>query len=163
MHFGANGLIPVNMWQQFEFEITSENAPLKVDKGYIKTDRSPDVEIMSKGFFTQNKGVQLQDFLFSRREKIEKDFIASEVIETSAGVVIARHYRKKRNGQIIDFWISKEVGPISLVKLISKDNRVSQNNYSIELSSIIKNVKPTIDPKSAKPISTRTKKLFKID
>ena len=162
MHFGAAGIVPVNMYQSFEMEIRGERLPININKGYILTNKAKHPEIMTPGFFKQNKGVQLQDFLFVSKKSIGQDFIGEEVIEVPAGSLKAQHYRKKRNGQIIDFWISPEAGSISLVKLVSKNKTSKEQNYKIELTSIIEDVLPSIDPKLAKPMSLETKKTFKI-
>lgn len=160
MHFGVGGLILTNMWQQFEFKLQN-NAPLIIQKGFIKTKTDNHPEIMTDEFFNQNQtGVQVQDFLFSSRKEIQKDFIGNEVVELPAGSVKAKHYRKKNNDQIVDFWIAYSVGPISLVKLVSKSEKNSNNNYTIELSSLLQNVKPSIDSKKAIPLTKETAEIL---
>lgn len=159
-HFGAGGIIPVNMYQQFKFELNSQGSPLEITKGYIKTQTSKSPEIMTKDFFKQNKGVQVEDFLFSKREEIEKFFIGNEMIEIPAGSIMTRHYRKVNNGQTVDFWIAEKVGPISLVKLESKSETNKHANYKIELASLLRNVKPMIDPSKAVPLTEETSKIL---
>lgn len=159
MHFGAGGIIPVNMWQQFKFKL-QDNAPLSVTEGFIKTSESKNPEIMTKEFFTHDKNVQVEDFLFSKREDIEKFFVGNEQVEIPAGSIMTRHYRKTNNGQTVDFWIADSVGPISLVKLESKSDVKKSANYKIELSSLLKNVKATIDPNKAVSMSEETSKIL---
>ena len=110
--------------------------------------------------FKQNKGVQVEDFLFSKREDIEKFFVGNEQVEIPAGSIMTRHYRKTNNGQTVDFWIADKVGPISLVKLESKSKENKNANYKIELASLLRNVKPTIDPKQAIPLTEETAKVL---
>lgn len=161
MHFGAGGFLATNMWQQFRFELNG-NAPLIIKSGYIKTSPTKKSEIMTDEFFKQNdSGVQMQDFLFSKKSEIQKYYIGDESVELPAGTIIAKHYQKKRADQIVDFWISEKVGPISLVKLVSKSEKNKNNNYSIELASLLKNVKASIDPKKAIPLTKDTADILK--
>ncbi len=161
MHFGANGLIPVNMWQQFEFKL-AKNRPIEISQGLllVKGDKNP--EIMPKAMFKQKEGVQVQDFLFSSKDELSKNFVGDELVETPGQTFIAKHYRRKNGEQVVDFWISEEVGPIGLVKLVSKSKTKKSQNYSIEFSSLLKNVAPSISPKNAVKMSEKNKKIFKI-
>ena len=43
------------------------------------------------------------------------------------------------------------------MKLISKNPKVAQQNYEIELVSLLKNVKATIDPKKTVPLTKKGK------
>ena len=147
------------MWQQFHFKIV-DTGPLIITAGFIKTAKGAKTEIMTKELFQQNQGVEVQYFICSKKEQIQKYYIADELVEIPAGHIMAKHYRKKSNGQIIDFWISDKVLPIGLVKLVSKSEKVKTNNYSIELASLLKNVKATIDPRVAIPMTKETKKLL---
>lgn len=158
-HFGTGGLLPTSMWQQFEMELKGKS-PIKITQGFIQTQPDTKPEKMPQGFFGVNQGVQLQDFLFNSKEMIDGDFIGDEQVEVIAGHVIAKHYRKKRDGQTVDFWISDEVKPIGLVKLTSKSTKKQSNNYEIELASLLKNVKPTIDSKQAIQMTSETKKIL---
>lgn len=159
IHFGAGDLFITNMWQQFHFKIV-DSGPLMITAGYIKTDQEAKSEIMTKELFQQNQGVEVQDFLFSKKEQIEKYHIADELVEVPAGSIMAKHYRKKSHGQVVDFWISDKVLPIGLVKLVSKSEKVKINNYSIELANLLKNVKPAIEPSQAIPLTQKTAKLL---
>ena len=161
MHFGVGGMILTNMWQQFHFKLNG-NAPLIIESGYIKTKPSAKAEIMTDDFFKQNDGgVQMQDFLFSKKSEIQKHFIGDEVVELPAGTIMAKHYQKKRDDQVVDFWISEKVGPISLVKLVSRSEKNKRNNYSIELASLLKNVKASINPKEAVKLTKDTAEILK--
>ena len=150
------------MYQQFEMALKGRG-PIKVKKGYVLTPTSGSPEIMKAYMFQQNRGVQMNDFLFNKKEDIEGDFMGDENIEIPAGSIIAKHYRKKSNGQTVDFWVSDSVKPIGLVKLESKSAREEFNNYTIELSSLLKNVAPKIDPAKAVPMSDATENLLRDD
>jgi hypothetical protein len=158
-HFGAGGILSSNMWQQFEMNVDKKQG-IQIQSGFIKTSLSSKPERMLREHFYQNRGVQVQDFLFTKDEEIAKNFIAEEVVEIPAGSIIAKHYRKSHDGQTVDFWISERVKPIGLVKLVSKSTSKKTNNYSIELSSLLKNVKPAINPAEAIPMTKKTKKLL---
>jgi len=161
MHFGASGIILTNMWQQFEFKL-QHNSPLSIEAGYIKTKPENSPEKMTNDFFKQNTdGVQVQDFLFSDAKSIQKHFIADEVVELPAGSVKAKHYQRINNDQTVDFWIAESVGPISLVKLVSTSRKNKKNNYSIELAILLQNVKPSINPKEAIPLTKDTAKILR--
>lgn len=154
-HFGAGGIFTMNMWQQYQMDVSSADG-VKIQKGFMLKDNAEKPEIMLREHFHQNDGVQVQDFLFSRKKEIAKDFVAEEIVELPAGTIKAKHYRKSHDGQIVDFWISSQVMPIGLVKLVSKSTKKKTNNYKIELSSLLKNVKPAIDPSKAIPMTGKT-------
>ena len=158
-HFGAGGFLPINMYQQFEMEV-SPSSGIVIHKGYVLMDNSKFPERLERENFYINEGVQLQDFLFSDGKELAKDFVGNEKVELVAGTVEAKHYRKSHAGQIVDFWISDKVKPIGLVKLISKSKKIKKNNYSIYLKSLLKNVKATINPKKAQPLTLSTRKLL---
>ena len=88
----------------------------------------------------------MYEFLFRSPKSIEKNLIGYEVVQLAAGTINARRYRKRKNGQIIDFWINDQVKPITLVKLVSRGTKSTSQNYSLELKSLIKNVSAQIDP-----------------
>lgn len=159
-YFTTNSIFMPHMWQQFKMQRT--NGPIRIKKGFVKAGFNSDVEEMGKEHFEINKGqgVELSDFLINTKADIEKYFIGNEKVEVPAGSVMSRHYRQTKNGQTIDFWISDIVKPIGLVKLVSKNPKKSSHNYTIELSSLIKNVAAGIDPKKAKPMSKETRAMF---
>lgn len=158
-HMGSGSIFVRNLWQQFAFKV-QERKPVSIEAGFIKSSQDEKPLRMTNEFFKQHKGLQVQDFLFSSESQLDRDFIGSELVELPAGSLTARHYRKKKGSQVIDFWISSEVKPISLVKIISKDSKLESNNYSIELSSLLKNVKATIDPKQSIRMSEKDRKRF---
>jgi hypothetical protein len=160
MHFGVGSIFVSNMWQQFHFQII-DKGPVAIKSGYIKTSKENPAEIMTKEFFQQNEGVQIQDFLFSKKEQIEKLFIGDELVEIPAGNIMEKHYRRISGGQTVDFWISDKVLPIGLVKLVSVSKEVKKNNYSIELASLLKNVKPTIIPSESIKLTDKTAELLR--
>lgn len=155
----GNGLFKTQMWQQYIFKIV-DNGPLNIEAGYIKTPELDKSETLTEEYFHTNKGVQVNDFIFSKRSEINKYKIGQETIEVPAGSLIATHYQKKNNGQTVDFWISDIVKPIGLVKLISRNPKISKQNYLIELKSLLKNVKSEIDPKKSVPLSKKGKELL---
>lgn len=159
MHFGAGGIFPFNMWQQFQFDF-KENRPISISKGYILAKENKTAEIMPKELFKQDQGIQVQDFLFSKQSEFSKFFVGDELVETPAGTFVAKHFKRSRKGQIVDFWISEEVGPIGLVKLISTSESKSSQNYSVELKSLLKRVRPTINPEDATEISKESRAIF---
>jgi hypothetical protein len=158
-HFGTGDIVTSNMWQQFHMDL-KKNGPVSISIGFIKTSLDKPPERLEREHFYVNEGVQIQDFLFTNSEQINKDFVGDERVELAAGVIIAKHYKKVNNGQTVDFWISDQVKPIGLVKLVSKSSIKKSNNYSIELSSLLKNVKPAIEPSKSIPMSKSTKKLL---
>lgn len=152
-----NTFVETKMWQQFHIKVGSDGK-INIHKGYVKTTSVPHPEILPDGFFSQKDGIQLNDFLFAKEETLNKFKVADEKVEVPAGSVTASHYRKTNNGQTIDFWISHEAKPIGLIKLVSIHPKKAINNFSIELIGLLKNVKPTIKPSEAKPISEETEK-----
>jgi hypothetical protein len=158
-HFSTSGLLATNMWQQFVFKII-DGGPLAIEAGYVKTPELPKPEELTSEYLNVNRGVQVNDFLFAKKEEIEKFKIGQELVEVPAGEIIATHYRKSRNGQIVDFWIADEAKPIGLVKLKSHNDDNIDHNYTIELTSLLKNVKATIDPKEAVPLTDKGKEFL---
>ena len=160
-HFAANEMFMKNMWQQFE--LTRDEAEIKIQAGYLKLGKEKDIEIMTHGHFGINneRGVEINQFLFSKKARINENFISDEIVEIPAGSVIAKHYRKNKNGQIVDFWIADSVKPIGLVKLVSESKKYPSQNYSIELASLLKNVAAEIDPKKAKKMSKNSENILK--
>ena len=151
-----NSFIPVKMWQQFELGI-NKTGPLNVLNGYVKTGNMEKAEKLTSDYLHVNEGVEVNDFLFADKATFEKDKVGVDKIKTPAGNVTANHYRKTRNNQTIDFWISDEAKPLGLVKLNSTNPQKPEQNFQIELVNMIKNVKPTIDPKAAIPLTEKGK------
>lgn len=143
-YFQTPSVLMPQMWQHYVLE--RGNGAISVNKGFFKVSKSDPPKKMEKEFFNinQGKGVELTQFFFSNSKELEKDFVGYEQIEVIAGPLSVKHYRKKNNGQVVDYWISSEVKPIGLVKLVSKSETVPTQNYSIELNALIKNVKPEI-------------------
>ncbi len=50
--------------------------------------------------------------------------IGDESITVPAGTFECEHYRKKENGETVDFWISKKVSPYGVVKMNKSDASV---------------------------------------
>jgi hypothetical protein len=140
--FTTDGILGQKMWQQFIFKVTGEG-PLQINAGYVKT---PDMTFAES--------------LFAKKEQLTKFLIKEEKIEVPAGFVLTQHYRKERNGQVVDFWISPVAMPIGLVKLISSSKTKVEHNYKIELLSLLKKVKAEIDPLKSKPLSDKGKAIL---
>lgn len=150
------GLIPINFWQQYQVK-KEASGPLELINGYVYAPELKAPEKITKEYFNVNKGVEVNDFLFTKKEEIQKFYLGDEEVSVPAGTVKASHYRKSKDGQTIDFWISEVARPIGLIKLISKQKDNPTNNYEIALSSIVKNVTATIDPKKAVPLTDQGK------
>lgn len=145
-------LIPVEMWQQFE--IVPKDGKTNVTKGYVQTKELKNPETLTGDYLKgMQGGVQVNDFLFSNESELNKNKIGIEEVEVPAGKDKATHYRTTSGGQTIDYWISDEAKPIGLVKLTSKHATDDKKNYSLALTSLMKNVKPYIDPSKAVPLS----------
>ena len=151
-----NSLMPVKMWQQFVLGM-EPGSPMFIKEGYVKTPELSAPEKLTSAYLNVNEGgVRVDDFLFSKPEELEKFKKGQEMVEVPAGKVSALHYQKKRGNQIIDFWISDQAKPISLIKLVSKGKKPS-HNYVLELLELLKGVKPEIDKKKAVPLSKKGK------
>ncbi len=141
----------IDLWQQFIFGIEPDS-PLFVTEGYVKAKDFKKPQKLTSEYLNVNNGVQVNDFLFSKLEEIQKFKIKDEMVEVPAGRILASLYRKERNGQTVDFWISEKAKPISLIKLVSKGKKVS-HNYQIELLELLRGVKKTIEAKEAEPLN----------
>ena len=151
-------LLPVEMWQQFE--IAPSPSGTKVTKGYVQTKELKNPEILTGEYLNGFDGVKVNDFLFSDEKEINKKKVGVETVEVPAGKDEATHYRTVANNQTIDYWVSDSAKPIGLVKLTSKHPSDEKKNYKLELSSLMKNVKPFIDPAKAVPLSETGKSLL---
>lgn len=154
MYFTTGGGIPIELWQRFHLT-QSPSGKMKVEEGYIHSmmfqTRKLDKEYL-QGF----DGVQMSQFLVSSREQLQRHFLGSEAVTVPAGTVTADHYRIERAGQVIDFWIHHEAKPIGLVKLISSGTDPKQN-YSMQMTKLLKNVAGKIDTSIAQPMDEKTK------
>ena len=154
--FSTGGFLGVQAWQQYILGITSQG--LSLEEGYIQSPEMKNPEIMTKAFRENNEnGVQVEDFFFSKQADIDKYRIGIESIEVPAGTILSTHYQKKKDEQTVDFWIADKAGAIGLVKLISKGSKDKNHNYTIELISLLKNVKTKINPKNAVPLTEKGK------
>ena len=151
----AGVLLPVQMWQQFILGM-EPGSPIFVKAGYIKIPELKKPEKLTSAYLNVNDGVRVDDFLFSEPKELEKFRVGQEKVEVPAGSVMAIHYRKKRAGQTIDFWISDSAKPIALIKLTSKGKKPT-HNYTLELTELLKNVKRTINPNESVPLSEKGK------
>lgn len=145
------GLLPVEMWQQFE--IAPSSGGTKVLKGFVQTKELKHPETLTGDYLNGFDGVKVNDFLFTSQGELDKNKIGDEVIQVPAGKDRAAHYRTVAGDQTIDYWISDSAKPIGLVKLVSKHPSDEKKNYSLQLTSLMKNVKPYIDPAKAVPLS----------
>lgn len=160
-HFATtNSLIPIEMYQQFTFDTDiKKNGYVIPRDGYVLTDLGKSPEILTSEYSKVQKGVQVGDFLFSDKSELDKFKIGVETLEFGGGTLQATHYRKQRDGQVVDFWISESAKPIGLVKLTSKGKTAAQN-YELNIKSLLRNVKPAIDKSKAVPLTDATKKLL---
>ena len=154
--FSAGGsFLKTEVWQQFHLGLGGSR--LTLDDGYILSDDMKRPEIMNKEFIaSKSDGVNVEDFFYSKSSDIEKFKIGEEKIEVPAGTLLTTHYKKANNGQIVDFWVSDKAGAIGLVKLIS-NGRTANQNYRIELMSLLKNVKAKINSTEAVPLTEKGK------
>ncbi len=148
----SGGLLGVQAWQQFIMGINTNGMTL--EQGYVQTPDMKVPEIMTKDFQMNNQnGVQVEDFFIRKESDIEKYKVGMETVEVPAGRILCTHYKKKRADQVVDFWISDKAGAIGLVKLVSVGT-VDQS-YTIELSSLLSNVKAKINPQVAVPLTDK--------
>lgn len=148
----TKSLLPIQMWQQFEIAVTPKGAEVK--KGFIQTKELKHAEVMpTENLKGAAGGIQVNDFLFATKAELDKDKIGEEMVEIAAGATKATHYRKTNNGQTVDYWISQDAKPMGLVMLVSKSEKNEDQNYSLELTSLIENIKPKIVPEQAVPIT----------
>jgi hypothetical protein len=152
------GLLPIVMWQQFEIELSS-HFPAVVANGYVQTKELKAPEKMPPEYLKGFDGVKVNDFLFTSKAELDKNKVGEETIEVAAGKTQTTHYRTSNNGQTVDYWIGPSAKPIGLVKLVSKSEKVDNQNYSMELVSLMDNVKAYIMPSQSVPL-TATGKSF---
>jgi len=93
--------------------------------------------------------------MFSDEAQLDKFKVGLESVEVPAGKILCSHYRKARGDQTVDFWISDKAGAIGLVKLTSKGVNNKDHDFKLELLSLLKNVKPKINPKEAVPLTDK--------
>lgn len=144
-------LLPIEMWQQFE--IAPSPTGTKVLKGFVQTKELKNPETLTGEYLGGLDGVKVNDFLFSNEGDLNKNKIGDEMVQVPAGKDKAAHYRVESGGSTIDYWISPSAKPIGLVKLTSSHPTDDKKNYKLELVSLMKNVKPYIDPAKAVPLS----------
>ena len=155
-YFTTAGFMGVEAWQQYIMGISDTG--LSLDEGYVQSPEMKHPEIMTKAFRENNEnGVVVEDFFFSNLAEIDKYKIGIESAEVPAGNIQSTHYRKTRAEQTVDFWISDKAGAIGLVKLVSTGLKDKNQNYRIELMSLLKKVKTKINPKDAVPLTDKGK------
>ncbi len=153
-----NSFLKQELWQQFKLEKGS-SGPLKLTEGYILSDTMKKPEKMEAKHLKGADGVQMTDFLFGSFEEINKHLINSEEVEVPAGKVKSNRYRISSNGQTVDFWISTDGKPLTLLKLISKGKK-KHHNYTLQLETLVRNVKAKINPSEAVALSKSTRKIL---
>jgi len=157
--YAQNTLIPIKLYQQFLLAKKTDGS-LIIKEGYIQGPDQKYPQKMSSESFSNNKGVELNDFLFSDEKTLTTALVETATLKTPAGTLSTNHYRKSHNNQTVDFWIAKEAKPLGLVKLVSTGPKNSNQNYELELISLLKNVKATINPKEAKEMDAKEKALI---
>lgn len=135
----------------------STGGALKIIEGYIEAPELKGSQKLSNKHLTGYEGVQINDFLFKENKDIEGFYVGDEMLEVPAGTTETTHCRKSNQGQTVDFWIADQAKPIGLVKLISKSDIKANQNYTISLFSLLKNVSPKINSHKAKPLDERGK------
>jgi hypothetical protein len=149
----------VKMWQYFSLKKTGD-APVAIVSGYILVPEMNGVpEKLEDRHFKGMEGVKVDDFLFTSAEDLEKNKKGEETLETPAGKIKTVHYSRTNNGQTFDFWMSAEAEPITLVKAVSAGT-LAEQNYTLVLSSLLKNVKAMIDPAKAVPFGPKGKAIL---
>jgi hypothetical protein len=152
--FSSGGFLGVEAWQQYILGLKADG--LSLDEGYVQSPTMTKPEIMTKEFRENNEnGVKVEDFFFSKESEIEKYKVGIETVEVPAGSILCSHYQKKRAEQTVDFWISDKAGAIGLVKLVSKGLKDQTQNYTIELQSLLINVRAKINSKDAVPLTEK--------
>ncbi len=155
----TKGIIPLQMWQQFEIGVSSKGAEIR--KGYVFTKELTAPETMPPEYLKgAGGGIQVNDFLFADKAQLDKDKIGIENVEIAAGTTKATHYRVSNNGQTVDYWICDDAKPMGLVMLVSKSEKNENQNYSLELTSLMDNVKAKILPEKAVSLSEAGKSLL---
>jgi len=149
----TKGIIPVQLWQQFEIEIHEGKSKVKAGYLYAKDLKKP--EIIPSQMLKEESGIPLNDFLIFEKGKIPGKFIAEEIVEIAAGSTKTKHYQISKNDQTLDFWISEEAKPIRLVMLTSKNSKNPDQNYSIQMTNLIENKKSKIIPEEATSLTEK--------
>ena len=156
----TKGLVSVQMWQQFEIGVAPGKAA-EIRKGYVLARELTKPESMPKAYLEgASGGIQVNDFLFADKARLDKDKVGIEMVEISAGATKATHYRAASNGQTVDYWISDEAKPMGLVMLVSKSEKDPNRNYSLELVNLMENVKAKIKPEESVPLTENGKGLL---
>jgi hypothetical protein len=153
-----NSFLKQELWQQFKLEKGS-SGPLKLSEGYILSDSMKKPERMEAKHLKGADGVQMTDFLFGSFEEINKHLLNTEEVMVPAGKVKANRYKISNNGQNIEFWISTDSKPLTLLKLVSTGKK-KHHNYSLVLETLVRNVKSKINPDEAVALSKSTRKLL---
>jgi hypothetical protein len=153
----VNTFIPSRLWQQFKL-VREGSGPLKMTEGYIQKDSAAHPEKMEAKHLEGKEGVKTTDFLFSTFEQINQYLINKEKVKVPAGSLEANRYKLTSNGQTIEFWIAENQSPMVLVKLISTGSK-APHNYELQLTTLVKNVAPKIEPSKAKKLSKEMRKI----
>jgi len=153
-----NSFLKQELWQQFKLE-KGASGPLKLTEGYILSDTMKKPERMESNHLRGADGVQMTDFLFGSFEEINKHLLNTEEVIVPAGKVKANRYKISNNGQNVEFWISTDSKPLTLLKLVSTGKK-KHHNYSLVLETLVRNVKSKIDPNKAVALSKATRKIL---
>jgi hypothetical protein len=155
-----NTFVPIELWQQFHC-LAQLGEAIRIQKGFVLLADSSHPEEMTEDMLKGFDGVMISDFLFSDEEKLKGLKVKDEELNLYKRKVKSTHYRQSRNGQTIDFWLSPQFKPLGLVKLISRSETKSHQNYQLELLQLSKNVKAKIDPSQAKAMGEKAKTILK--
>jgi hypothetical protein len=159
----TGSLVPIELWQQYVLApaLNPGGTRLELIEGYILAPELQGPERVSGEYLKGFDGVAMNDFLFAERAELERHRAGpDEKVTTPAGEVTAARYRRERSGQTVEFWISDEAKPLGLVKLVSRGSK-PEHNYTLYLVSMVRGLKPKIDPAKARPLSETGKKLLR--
>src|SRR5690606_9580047 len=93
----TQGLFSTQLWQQFEVGV-KPGAPAEIRKGFIQTKELSKAEIIPSEYLKGAEGgIQVNDFLFADKSKLEKLKVGVETVEIAAGSTKATHYRTTNN------------------------------------------------------------------
>jgi len=141
-HFALAALGGVELWQQTQLRRNGNQistgdayllaAPMTAPERFNPLEVAPQAGGWS-------------DFLFPKVDAKG----TPEKIHTEAGVIQATRHSLESGGTRYEFWVSDQARPIGLVKLVA----TGKTQFSLQLQSLLSNVKRKIDPATAVPLS----------
>jgi hypothetical protein len=153
---------PVELWQQFALVPKGGGGGFQLAEGFLFAPELNAPERLEASQLNGFDGLEMNDFLFSSAEELNRFKVGEEVVTAEAGTVKATHYRQTRNGDTLDYWISDEAKPIGLVKLTSVNPQNASHNYSLSLAAKLSHVGRKIDPAKAVPLTEKGRALLSL-